>query len=232
MVKLNDETWYFVNLPETDYAAALQLQHRLVAARADNRLGSDVLLLLEHPAVFTLGRSGGRKSLKVDEAFLNRRGIPLVRAERGGDITYHGPGQLVAYLIVDFKQKKKDVQVFVHRLEEVMLRTVSDFGIEGVRSPLNRGVWCGMEKLGSVGLAVSRGIGFHGFSLNVHPDLEPFEWIHPCGLDGIRATSMESILGRPVSIERVRQSLAAHFQSVFDARLDTRSLKSLRSSIE
>ena len=211
--------WRCLELGTIDYQEALNLQRRLVAAKQQDRLKADTLILLEHPAVFTLGRQGGRQNLKVAEAFLMAQGIAIIQAERGGDITFHGPGQLVGYPIVNLQANGWEATGLVAGLEEVMIRTLSEWGIQAGRKGLNRGVWHADQKIGSIGIAVSKGISFHGFALNVQLDLEPFEWIHPCGLSGIRVTSMQNILAHPVSITAVRQSLKQQVESVFKVKL-------------
>ncbi|MFZ5573550.1 MAG: lipoyl(octanoyl) transferase LipB [Thermodesulfobacteriota bacterium] len=211
-----EKTWLEVNAGLMEYGAAMELQTRLVAARIDGRLAMDVVLWLEHPSVFTLGLRGGGENLLVPEEFLKRRGIPLVRTRRGGNITYHGPGQLVAYPIIDLAAGRLRVADYVHRLEAVMLGTCSAFGVAASRNLINRGVWAGDRKLGSIGVAIRRGVSFHGMALNVHPDLTPFEWIHPCGLARTRMTSLAVEARREVTMEeargRAREQMAAVFQ--------------------
>ncbi len=179
------KTWLCVELPVTDYREAWDLQTGLVAARNSGVLASDVLLLLEHAPVFTLGRRGGLENLTVSEEFLKEAGVPVVHVERGGNITYHGPGQLVGYPILDLHASGLTVSDYVERLEEIMIRTAAHWGVAAGRNPINRGVWVGNSKLGSIGVAIRHGISFHGFAFNVSLSLEPFGWINPCGLRGI-----------------------------------------------
>jgi lipoate-protein ligase B len=209
-----------------DYEEASSLQVRLVEARGRRQI-PDVVLLLEHPPVFTLGRRGGDAHFLVDENYLKARGIPVFQAERGGEVTHHGPGQLVGYPIVDLRENGWKVVDFVAALEEVMIRTAAHWGIRAERNALNRGVWVGMDKLGSIGIAVRRGISFHGFALNVNTDLEPFQWVNPCGLQGVRMTSMERILGDKVPMEEVRETAKRQIEAVFSVRLQTTSLEEL-----
>lgn len=205
---------HILDLPVLEYSAALDLQHQLVAARIDGRLDRDIVLILEHPPVFTLGRRGGVGNLKVSEAFLRIKGIPLVRVERGGDITYHGPGQLVVYPIVDLRSGKSRVVEFVECLEEIMIRVLSQWGLDGVRNPANRGVWVGPSKIGSLGIAIRRSVSFHGFALNVNTSLEPFQWVNPCGLSGASVTSMEKELDSVIAISDVRDAIGGLLQNV------------------
>lgn len=203
----------------TAYEPVLRLQTELVAARRAGDLGNDVLLVLEHAPVFTLGRRGGRENLTVSAAALDRRGIEVLQAERGGNITYHGPGQVVAYPIFDLAARRLGVDAFVTGLEEVMLRTARQWGVTAGRDARNRGVWVAARKLGSVGIAVRRGVSFHGLALNAVVDLEPFGWINPCGLKGVQVTSLAREAGRPVTTAAVRGALKTHFEAVFDLSL-------------
>lgn len=202
------------------YAEAWGLQTRLVAARADGSLPNDVVLVIEHPPVFTLGKRGGRENLLVPEETLTRRGIPIVQVERGGNITYHAPGQLVLYPIIHLEHAGIKVVDMVDRLEEVMIRTCAQWGIEAGRNPLNRGVWVGMKKIGAIGIAVRRGVSFHGMALNVNIDLAPFGWIQPCGLEGVGVTSIAQAVGRPVRVEEAVDVAVKHIEAIFGIRLE------------
>jgi len=214
------KTWLYADLPKLDYRKAWELQRELVAARKSGVLPSDILLLLEHTPVFTLGRRGGRENLTIPEGLLQERGIPVVHAERGGDITFHGPGQLVGYPILDLHAARLTVTDYVERLEEVMIRTAGYWGVRAGRNALNRGIWVGNSKLGSIGIAIRRGITFHGFAFNVNPSLEPFTWINPCGLKGIGVTSLERELSRKLSMREVREQVKQNIQAVFDVELE------------
>ncbi len=219
--------WLLVDLGLSDYKDAWDLQLRLLEARKDRILKKDVVLFLEHLPVFTLGRRGGRTNLKVPEEFLASRGIPILHVERGGDITYHGPGQLILYPLVDLRAGAWKVIEFVEALEEIMIRTVGDWGIRAERNSLNRGAWVGMSKIGSVGIAVRRSISFHGLALNVNTDLEPFTWIHPCGIQGVAVTSMQKILGQEIPMVQVKEKAALHLQEVFGVGFERRSLEQI-----
>jgi lipoate-protein ligase B len=208
-----------LDLPLLDYREAWQLQAKLVAARRSQLIDSEILLLLEHPAVFTLGRRGGRENLTVSESFLEQSGIPIFQVERGGNITFHGPGQLVGYGIVDLHAAGLSVIDYVTCLEEVMMRTAAHWGVLAERNPLNRGIWVGTSKLGSIGIAVRRGVAFHGFAFNVNLSLEPFSWIHPCGLKGIGVTSLARELSCDLPTTEVRESLKQIIESVFQIQL-------------
>lgn len=203
-----------------DYSEAWDLQKRLVKARKDRYLERDIILILEHPPVFTLGRRGGLANLIVSESFLAEQGIKIIHVERGGDITYHGQGQLVVYPIMDLRLGRLKVVDFVGLLEDVMIRTLSDWGINGVRNSRNRGVWVEENKIGSIGLAVQRDVSFHGLALNVNVSLEPFNWINTCGLKGVKITSMKQILGKEIAMEDIRYAISIHLQEVLNIKLE------------
>lgn len=210
---------YFLDLPLLEYRKAWDLQTGLLEARAQGRLHQDLIVCLEHPPVFTLGRRGGLENLKVPRSFLDSQRIEVIHVERGGDITYHGPGQLVLYPIVDLKGCGRKVVEFVQDLEEIMIRILSGWGIRGERNSLNRGVWIGDAKIGSIGIAVRNGVSFHGLALNVNTGLEPFGWVNPCGLTGVMVASMEKILGREIPMDEVRQQAQTHVEQVLNMRL-------------
>jgi len=216
-----------LTLPEIDYETAWRMQTRLVAARKTQDLTSDVIMVLEHPSVFTLGRRGGRENLTVAETFLQEKCISVVQVERGGNITYHGPGQLIAYAIMDLAARRLAVVDLVTMLEEVMIRTAALWDVVATRNPLNRGVWIESSKLGSVGIAIRRGISFHGLALNVNIDLEPFGWINPCGLQNVSVTSLAQQSGQPISMSDVKKDLKEQFQTVFGFGLVPVELKAL-----
>ncbi len=205
----------YVDLGCTDYTAAYDLQLRLVEKRRCGTVG-DTFLVTEHPATFTLGRRGGRENLMVSEAFLLEKGIPLVHIERGGDITFHGPGQLVIYPILHLREAGLSVTDYVFRLEETMVRLAAAQGLTAARDPRNHGVWAQDKKLGSVGIAIRHGISFHGLALNVCLDSIPFSWVNPCGLTGVKMTTMSRELGWEVSLAEVKEELPGILTEVFD----------------
>jgi lipoate-protein ligase B len=223
-----DRKWLCIELPVTEYKEAWQLQSNLVAAKPHKTTHKNVVLLLEHPPVFTLGRRGGLNNLRVSESFLEKAVIPVIQVERGGNITFHGPGQLVVYPIIHLQTTKLSVVHYVENLEEVMIRTAADWGITAVRNPTNRGVWVGNKKLGSIGIAIRRGICFHGMALNVNTSLEPFQWIDPCGLENMGMTSMEVELCDTVSMKQVRKRVKHHLEAVFDITLIMTCLEKLK----
>ena len=223
---------WWIDLPETAYPKALDLQLAVVDAKMAGRLDADVILCLEHPRVFTLGRRGGRENLCVSDAFLADQGVAVMPTDRGGNITYHGPGQLVVYPIIHLSRRRLKVVDFVAGLEQAMIRTAAHWGLPAVTDPANRGVWIAGDKLGSIGITVRRGISFHGLALNVNTDMEPFGWINPCGLDQVRMTSFERHLDGCVPMEAARRQLAAQVATTFGLALTTRSAAQLYESIE
>jgi lipoate-protein ligase B len=214
-----DKKWLCIEFPTLEYTEARNLQTRLVSAIKNGSIETNVVLILEHPPVFTLGRRGGLNNLTVSEGLLWKAGTPVVHVERGGDITYHGPGQLIMYPIIDLRAVKMAVADYVKNLEEVMMRTAAQWGIKACRNPANRGVWVGNNKLGSIGIAIRHGICFHGLALDVNLSLEPFGWINPCGLQGVGVTSMERELSREVPMNQVREAAKRHFETVFEVAL-------------
>jgi lipoyl(octanoyl) transferase len=208
---------YLGRLP---YHQAWELQKTLV----DQRLAGDIpdtLLLLEHDPVITLGRSGKRDSLLVDADELSRRGIELVHSDRGGDITWHGPGQIIGYAILDLRDGHRDVRRFVQGLEQTVIDTCAEHGLTAERLDGAPGVWLrdapwGDRKVAAIGARFTRWITHHGFALNVNPNLEGFRLIVPCGLHGKAVTSLEAELGHKVPMGAVMERLAHHFARVFE----------------
>jgi lipoate-protein ligase B len=168
----------------------------------------------------------------VTEAFCEKAGIPIIQVERGGTITYHGPGQLVAYAIIDLQSARIKIVDFVSGLEDVMLQTAERCGITAERNDANRGIWVGPKKMGSIGIAVRRGISFHGLALNVQTDMTPFGWIQPCGLQGVQMTSMQLESVQTLSMQQVRAVLKKRFEVVFGIQLVQKSRFDLDSILE
>jgi lipoyl(octanoyl) transferase len=196
------------HLGPTPYAEGLRLQEALVSARAEGRTG-DWLLFPDHPPVLTIGRGATPGSLIADPEMLRSRGIELFEVARGGDITWHGPGQVVGYAICDLTRRGRDLHEFLRALEAALIETLAGFGIEGRRVAGRTGVWVGGEKIASIGVAVRRWVSYHGFALNAAPDLSFFDLIHPCGLHGVRMTSVAALLGeRAPSLAEIREAAA------------------------
>jgi lipoyl(octanoyl) transferase len=230
------------------YAEAYALQKRVVAARKADAIG-DVLLLCEHTPVITQGRNGKREHLLVSENVLRQRNVEFHESSRGGDVTYHGPGQLVGYPILQLGAIRKDVVWYVRMLEEVMIRTSAEFGISARREEGKTGIWVADEeqdftqssereegiapdKLGAIGVHISRWVTSHGFAYNVATDLRNFDLIVPCGIVGRRATSLEKLLGRAVSVRDIEPRMVRHFGDVFGLEMKAGSQEELLEKLE
>ena len=211
--------WLCIEFPSLGYREGWDLQSQLVLARREKNIDTDVVLLLEHPPVFTLGRRGGLSNLTVSESFLEKASIPVIQVERGGSITFHGPGQLIAYPIIDLRTAGMAVADYVENLEEIMIRSAADWAVKAERNPRNRGIWVGNNKLGSLGIAIRHGICFHGLAFNVNLSLKPFGWINPCGLQGVGVTSMERELSRELPMNEMRETVKHHFETVFGVEM-------------
>ncbi len=211
---------YLLDLPLTDYRRALALQHRAAAGRRTGELERDLVVMLEHPPVFTLGRRGGLQNLLVPQEELVEKGISIVPIERGGDITYHGPGQLVVYPIIDLNAAGLAVVAFVGALEEAMVRTAAHWDLQARGDAVHRGAWIGPRKLGSVGITVRRGVSFHGLALNVATDLAPFAWINPCGIQACAMTTLSRETGAAIPMPAVRREMARHLSDLLDLELE------------
>ncbi|MBO0798780.1 MAG: lipoyl(octanoyl) transferase LipB [Blastocatellia bacterium] len=206
------------HLGSMPYAEAHALQQELVEKRKLDEI-QDQLLLLEHPHVITLGRAANGANVLIDEAARARFGVELFETGRGGDVTYHGPGQLVGYPIIKLAPDRCDIRRYVRDLEEVLIRTAADFGIAAGRIEGLIGVWVGKEKLAAIGVRVSRWVTMHGFAFNVTTDLAYFRLIVPCGITDRGVTSLEKLLGRSVEIAEVAQSVTRHFGQVFSEEM-------------
>ena len=203
-------------LGRMDYGQALEWQRRMVAARQRGEI-PDQLLLLEHPHVITLGRNGQLRNLLASDEVLDRAGIAFYPTDRGGDVTYHGPGQLVGYPILDLREWKRDVGAYVRAIEQTIIDTLADYGIAAGRIPKLTGVWVGERKIAAIGVHISRWVTSHGFALNVATDLNYFQYIVPCGLTK-PVTSMAA-LGVGATVEEVGRALAAHFGRIFEREM-------------
>ncbi len=247
------KTVWLVNFQTIPYGEALLLQHRLVAARKRGDL-NDTLLLLEHPPVFTLGRNARDENILATREFLDQIGIQVFHVERGGDVTYHGPRQLVGYPILDLRNFRMDVGWYVRSLEDVLIRVVKAFGLNarrvgdegtGARDPKLVGVWVdnpasdpllrSMQpdaKLAQIGARIESWITYHGFALNVDPIMQHFDLIVPCGIPDKPVTSLALALGQPVDMNAVRAGVARQFEVVFDARLEETTPQELERRLQ
>ncbi|HKQ86354.1 MAG TPA: lipoyl(octanoyl) transferase LipB [Candidatus Acidoferrales bacterium] len=225
---------WIINAGRIAYGPAFDLQREIVAASKAGAI-PDVLLFCEHPHVITLGRNGQYGNLLASANVLKQMNVEFHETDRGGDITYHGPGQIVGYPILDLAQHKRDVRWYVERLEEVMIRTAADYGLAARRILCRHGIWIdapqGEEKLAALGVHLSRWVTSHGFAFNVSTDLRYFDLIIPCGIKDKRATSLERALGRSVSLDEARARLAAHFAEIFGVEPQAVSLDELQNAI-
>ncbi len=210
--------WTF--LGRRPYAPTYELQEHLRRQIREGR-GPEHLLLLEHDPVFTLGRGAARSDVVATDGWLRERGIEVFKTNRGGQVTYHGPGQLVGYPILNLDPDRRDVRRYVRDLQEVLIRTLSDFGVEGRRREGKEyiGIWVGEQKIASIGVHLARWITIHGFALNVATDLDHFGGIVACGLPQVRMTSIERLTGRGVPLPEIAARVAVHAGRVFEREL-------------
>jgi lipoyl(octanoyl) transferase len=224
-----------IDLGLIGYAEAWELQKRIVSARKAGAI-EDVLLLCEHAHVITQGRSGKREHLLASEQVLRQKGVEYYETSRGGDITYHGPGQIVGYPILNLGSIRRDVAWYVRMLEEVMIRTTAEFGITAERVAGKTGIWVKSgdteEKLGAIGVHISRWVTSHGLAYNVSTDLRNFELIVPCGIADRKATSLEKLLGRSVEEKEVARRLAKHLGDLLELKMKEASKKELMEKLE
>ena len=224
-----------VDLGLIGYAEAYALQKRVVAARKAAAI-EDVLLLCEHPPVITLGRSGKRENLLASEHVLRQKGVEFHASDRGGDITYHGPGQIVGYPILDLGAIRRDVVWYVRMLEEAMIRATAEFGITAERVAGKTGIWVRVgsteEKLAAIGVRISRWVTSHGFAYNVSTDLRNFDLIVPCGIADRKATSLEKLLGRSVNEREVAPRIAKHLGEVLGLEMKEATKRELLEKLE
>ena len=203
----------------TPYGEAHELQKELVERRKRDEI-PDQLLLLEHPHVITLGRAANRANVLADESTRARMGVELFETGRGGDVTYHGPGQLVGYPIIKLLPGRQDIRRYVRDIQETLIRAARDFGVVAEpRDGEHVGVWVGNKKLAAIGIRISRWVTMHGFAFNVATNLNYFQLIIPCGIRGHGVTSLQKLLGRPVEMGAVVESVARHFGEVFDREI-------------
>ena len=215
---------WVVRLGTMSYAEALETQRAAARARIAGEIPEDLLLLVEHPPVVTLGRSAKDGHLLASPALLAARGVEVFEVERGGDVTFHGPGQLVGYPIIDLKRHKRDLHWYLRRVEEALIVGLADYGIAGERSAGYTGVWTQGRKIASIGVHARDWVTWHGFALNVSTDLAFFDLIVPCGISGVTMTSIERETGRPVAMEGVEHAVANAFGGVFGLSAESRGM--------
>lgn len=204
------------NLGVLPYGPALELQRDIARRVIEREIPTDVLLLVEHPPVITLGRTSKGANLLASPSFLRERGVELFEVERGGDVTFHGPGQLVGYPIIDLKRHRQDLHWYLRQVEETLIRTLSVFGIAAERSSGQTGVWTSGRKIASIGVHAREWVTWHGFALNVSTDLSFFDLMVPCGIVGVSMTSIERERAAATSIDLVADSVVDAFSQVFD----------------
>lgn len=202
-------------LAQVEYQEALKFQRLLVDQYARDPKDKGSLILLEHPPVITVGRSGSEDNVLVEGSELQQKGVALFDTNRGGDVTYHGPGQIVGYPILPLAYHGKDVHKYLRRIENMLIAMLWEYGIKAEMRPGLTGVWTASGKIASIGVAITHWISYHGFALNVSPNLEHFKLIHPCGIAGCAIASMESILGKAPERAEVDERIVAHFCAEF-----------------
>lgn len=202
-------------LGKYDYKESLDLQFKLLKYRQEEKI-NDTLILVEHPHVITLGKNAHKENIIASKDYLEKQGVDVVEINRGGDVTYHGPGQLVGYPIINIKEKKMGIKDFVNHLEEVFIKFLKEkHNIDAVRDDINNGVWVGSDKVTALGLAVKRWVTMHGFAFNIATDLKYFNLIVPCGIQGRGVTTVEKLIGEKLDFEEESQELLKYFIDEF-----------------
>lgn len=211
---MTDRTLNYCDLGLIDYKEAWDLQKEIHGLRSDGK-SNDVLFLLEHPHTYTLGKVADKKNLIGSEEYLDKNKISVYDIDRGGDITYHGPGQIVGYPIIDLQEWEMDTHKYLRGLEEVIIKTCAEYGVEGTRNPKYTGVWIEDRKIAAIGIKVSRWITMHGFAFNINTDLDFFKGIIPCGITDKDVTSLSRETGRSVELAEVKEKLTLNFKAIF-----------------
>jgi len=207
-----------LQLDTVEYGEAWEFQKTLLAARISEKT-EDCFILLQHPPTFTFGRRYKEANLVSNKEYYENIGFAVYKTDRGGLATYHGPGQAVGYPIIKMNDYTRDYYQYLRMLEEVMIRTLADFGIAAGRNEGYTGIWVNQAKIGFIGVRIALGYAMHGFSLNVNNDLSQFNYITPCGIQGARITSIQKLLSKSVKIEEVYDKLVSHYSDVFQAQM-------------
>ena len=223
--------WLLLRPGRLEYGEAWRLQQGLVLARQQGRIG-DVLILLEHPPTYTIGRRGTWSDVLLDRTQLDEAGIAVFETDRGGEVTYHGPGQLVGYPILDLRSRGRDVHGYVHGLEAMIIRTLAGFGIVAETLPKIVGVWAGGEKIAAFGVRVSRGVTSHGFALNVTTNLDHFGGIVPCGFTDRGVTSMAKVLGKAIDVGAVADAVLTKLLGDYPGAVSELTLEAAKATAE
>ena len=221
-------TAYWLDLGYLPYTPAFDIQEQVYRARVDDRLPSTIILQ-ENPPTFTIGRAGSRTNLLVSAELLAEQGVEVLEVSRGGDITYHGPGQIIASPLFYLGDIDMNANVYLHSLEDVLIDVLALHGIDGGKDPDHPGVWIGPAKIGAVGIAVRHGFTFHGLSLNVSLDLKPFCYINPCGVPQMPVTSMAQLLGQALDFSEIKNQLKQAMAETFRLKLEDISWETLQS---
>jgi lipoate-protein ligase B len=220
------ETWV-IDIDRIGYNEAFDLQKKLVEARSRDEI-KDAFILLQHNPVFTANREATFKNILAPDDVLAEQGIEVCKTDRGGDVTYHGPGQITGYIILDLKRHGKDLHAYIRNVEQLLIDTLAEYGIDSGRDPRHPGVWVGREKIAAIGIAVKKGwITMHGFALNVHPNMQHYKMIIACGIVDKGVTCMQAVLGREVDIEDVKQRLVGQYAKIFSSAPKKISLEEL-----
>ncbi|MGA7837172.1 MAG: lipoyl(octanoyl) transferase LipB [Ignavibacteriaceae bacterium] len=212
---MNNRKLNFCDLNFIDYKEAWDLQKEVLTLRSDGKV-NDVLFLLEHPHTYTLGKVADKSNLISSKEYLEKNKISVYDIDRGGDITYHGPGQIVGYPIIDLKSWVMDTHKYLRALEEVIIQTCAEYGVKGTRNPKYTGVWIEDRKIAAIGIKVSRWITMHGFAFNINTDLDLFNGIIPCGISDKEVTSLSKEINKDISISEVKEKLVNNFKSIFE----------------
>jgi len=205
----------YCDLEKIDYKEAWDLQKSIFDLRYQNKI-DDVLLLLEHPHTYTLGKTADRQNLIGTDEYLKKNKVAVYDIDRGGDITYHGPGQIVGYPIIDLNDWKKDTHKYLRALEEILIQVCAEFGLQAERNPKYTGVWIKESKIAAIGIKISRWISMHGFAFNVNTDLSLFNGIIPCGINDKEVTSLQKELGREINLQEVKSKILNHTIEIFE----------------
>jgi lipoyl(octanoyl) transferase len=219
-----------VNLGTTKYADAWELQKEIFSARLSQRIG-DVLLLTEHESVFTFGKGADKNHLLADDEELAKKKIDMFWIDRGGDVTYHGPGQIVGYPIIDLNNHYNDVHRYLRDLEEMIIRTLEEYSVHGSREKEFTGVWVKDEKIAAIGVKISKWITMHGFAFNINTDISFYDRIIPCGIFHKGVTSLHHVLGKRIEVAEVYEKLIIHFVEIFGFEVKQTSKEELTSML-
>ncbi len=218
-----NKTVHLLDLGHKAYSDTFELQMELLENRINGQI-LDTVIFVEHPPVITIGRGGAYKNLLMSMEALKEKNVEFYETNRGGDVTYHGPGQLVGYPILDLTGYGRDLHIAIRNYEEVIIKALSHFGLEAGRIEGLTGVWIGRQKIAAIGVGVKKWVSYHGFALNVNNDLTPFSYIVPCGIPDKQVTSMKNLLGKEIDMNEVKNAVAECFAEVFDIRVEVKSM--------